>query len=601
MPSLPGPRFPSCSRRPRFAWHAASLLALALLPLPLGACSSSGGAPDAGQAVTAEPLTPVPAPAGLVGELYVTVPGDTWKRARGLVGGAAMFLPQGFPALCTTLVGLPITVSPEIDDGLPVLGAAVRHDKDPLQGVIGIHVKAGGRFVDQLTKGEGARFDPKVDPESRVTLLVEKATQGAEGRYALGVLGDYLLVARKAADLYAVGPYVARTLSAAPPPKEAVVLELPESALGGPIAAEVRARAEGASAALAPLAGLADNVLTLLPDAAHARVTVTLDDAAVHAHVTVTPKPGGGPATKLLGDLAAGDTAPLLDLPDGTSLGIFWRESAAGRAESAPKQAAALAHLLRKDLSAEDKDAIGSALRAEAEARGDWQAVGVDWSGKGPTAVVRAPAADADHMRKALKQLVDLAGLPSFKKTLAALGLKLATEKAVVENLPADVIRVRLSRLDADGKDDKAKPEPKAKADPKGAAADPGDTPKSIDLLYFVDKDGLFAAAGFDPKDALRGLVKAKDGHSLRSVAPMAQALSAAGGDVAFALIADVPRITAMTTGAAAPKTPSPLVLAAGRTREPAELWGRLDVPSVVVQELVQEYAKKRAGQAPAP
>jgi hypothetical protein len=81
----------------------------------------------------------------------------------------------------------------------------------------------------------------------------------------------------------------------------------------------------------------------------------------------------------------------------------------------------------------------------------------------------------------------------------------------------------------------------------------------------------------------------------------MAQALSAAGGDVAFALIADVPRITAMTTGAAAPKTPSPLVLAAGRTREPAELWGRLDVPSVVVQELVQEYAKKRAGQAPAP
>ena len=75
------------------------------------------------------------------------------------------------------------------------------------------------------------------------------------------MLGDYLLVARRAADLYAIGPYVARTLSAAPPPKEAVALEIPESALGGPIldeVREVRAKEEGAAGALVPLAGFAD-------------------------------------------------------------------------------------------------------------------------------------------------------------------------------------------------------------------------------------------------------------------------------------------------------------------------------------------------------
>jgi hypothetical protein len=579
----------------------AALLAIALLPLPLGACSSGGGGADAGPTATAEPLTPVPAPAGLIGDLYVTTPGPTWTRLRALVGGPAVFLPQGFPALAATFVGLPITVAAELDDALPVLGAAARQGKDPVQGVLGIHVKAGGRFVDQLTKGEGARFDPKVDPASRVTLLVEKATAGAGAGLALGVVGDYLLVARRPADLYALGPYVARTLSAAPPPKEAIALELPESALGGPVLAELRAqrgKAEGAASALLPLVGLADDLLALLPDAAHARVTVTLDEAAVHARATVTPKAGGGPASKLIGELTVGDTAPLLDLPGDAALGIFWRESTADRAASAPRQADALATLLGKDLPAGDRDAIGTALRNEAEARGDWQAVGVTFNGTGPSAVVRAPATDPDRMRKALKQIVDLAGLASFKKAAGALGLSVTSDKAVVENLPADVLRVRLARVDADGKADKTK----AKADKtKGAKGGAPPTPTAIDLLYFVDKDGLFAAAGFDPKDSLRGLVKAKDGGSLRANAPMAQALAAAGGDVAFALIADAPRISAMTSGGPAPATPAPLVLAVGRTSTPAELWGRLDVPSVVVQQILQDYARRRSAEPPAP
>ena len=154
-----------------------------------------------------------------------------------------MFLPKGFAALCTTIVGLPITVAAELDDGVAVLGAAARQGKDPIQGVIGIHVKAGGRFVDQLTKGEGARFNPKVDPGSRVTLLVDKAGAGADGQLALGVLGDYLLVARRPGDLYALGPYVARTLSARPPPKEAIVLEIPRGrARSAPCLREARAR-----------------------------------------------------------------------------------------------------------------------------------------------------------------------------------------------------------------------------------------------------------------------------------------------------------------------------------------------------------------------
>ena len=65
---------------------------------------------------------------------------------------------------------------------------------------------------------------------------------------------------------------------------------------------------------------------------------------------------------------------------------------------------------------------------------------------------------------------------------------------------------------------EKGKADPKArlgkvKKDPEPAPQQ--ETPKAIDLLYFVDKDGLFAAAGYDPRDSLRTLVKAPGGGAL--------------------------------------------------------------------------------------
>ena len=152
------------------------------------------------------------------------------------------------------------------------------------------------------------------------------------------------------------------------------------------------------------------------------------------------------------------------------------------------------------------------------------------FNGTGPTAVVRTPTAEPRrHAQGAEADRRSRASLPSFKKGLTLLGLKISSDKAVVENLSEDVIRVRLARTD--GKDDKAKPKPDPKAKPVP------ETPKAIDVLYFVNKDGLFAAAGYDPKDSLRGLAKAKAGGNLRGNAPMAQALAAAGDDVALVVL----------------------------------------------------------------
>jgi hypothetical protein len=220
----------------------------------------------------------------------------------------------------------------------------------------------------------------------------------------------------------------------------------------------------------------------------------------------------------------------------------------------------------------------------------------VAFNGTGPTAMVRAPVTDADKMKKALKQLVDVGGLPAFKKMLAGIGFKLAADKAVVENLSAEVTRVRLSRAGDDAKDASKKDDAKKKDPKKKADAPEPDVPRAVDLLYFVDGTGLFATAGYDPKDALRALAKAPSGPNLGGNAPMADALRAVGGDATFVLIADALRITAMTMGGAAPSAPKPLVLAAGRTMSPGELWARLDLPAAVVQQLIGEYTRRRTG-----
>jgi hypothetical protein len=164
---------------------------------------------------------------------------------------------------------------------------------------------------------------------------------------------------------------------------------------------------------------------------------------------------------------------------------------------------------------------------------------------------------------------------------------------------------------DAKQKPEKGKPEKKAKPDDKAKtkpddkpqpAADPGaELPKAIDLLYLVNGEGLFASAGFDPKDSLRNLARAPSGGSLAQVASMASALSGVGSDASFVLVADALRIDAMSAGHMPPGgAPAPVVIAAGRTASPGELWGRFDVPVAVIQQLVTEYTRRRAA-APAP
>lgn len=576
----------STPRTPRLLRAALCLVVPVFLgaSVGLGGCSKPAPVEEVARAV--EDLSPVPAPQGHLADLVVPAPDAAWTKARALVGGPAVFFPQSFGALAATMLKLPVVVASEIDGAVPVLGAALKNGAAPVQAAVGIHVKAGGRFLDQLTKGPDARFTARLDEASRIMVLTTKSsTPGAVPQAAMGVLGNYLLVAPQEAALLAAGPYIVRTLPSRPLPKEDAVLEMPEAALSGPVLAEAQRTWTGTrqdldklgAPALLPVAGTVDMLLGVLADSKQARLALDLEATTVHARFTMTPKSGGGAASKAISEMAVGDTTPLLDLPGSALLGMLWREPAAVRAAAIPRQAEAMAKLLGPAAKAEDKEAILAALRAEDEARGDWVALGMSLDSTGPNAMVRAPLADAEKMSKALKQLVALGKLASVKAQLKESALDVTTGKTVIENLPGDVQRVRFERIQP--KDAKGK-----------AASPPQDTgiPSTIDMLYLVSNNTLFGAAGYDPKEALRSLVKAPGDASLGSNPAIKAALASLGADASFALVVDPLRLLAMRSGKAAPPESAPVVVAIGKTPEPSAMWARIDVAATVVQELIK-------------
>src|SRR5512139_509852 len=178
----------------RFARGLLFAVALALPALGAG-CKDEPPPPQ-----KVAPLEPIPAPAGLLADVFVPNPDEAWAKARVTVGGPALFLPSNASNLAVTLLGLPLAVSAEIDGNVPLVGALVeRAGGGRPRAAIGIHVRDAGKIEGLLVKGENARFQLRVDEKTSITLLESK--DGGARPLALGLLGNYLLVAQDTADL----------------------------------------------------------------------------------------------------------------------------------------------------------------------------------------------------------------------------------------------------------------------------------------------------------------------------------------------------------------------------------------------------------------
>jgi len=561
--------------------HLGTALALSLA-VPLASCGGDKQ-PNATTA-PAEDLSPVPVPEGHVADLFAPTPEASWTKLRAAVGGPAVFMPQSFGALTAQLVGLPITIAGEIDHALPVLGAvAYKKGQDPLI-VIGVHVKAADRFIDQLTKGEAARFLVKAEPAAGLRELQRKQAQPSDPAMALAVIGNYLLVGKSIDNIKALGPYVARTLPTQKAPAEDLVASVSEAALSGPLLDGVRSswtsmreQAQRAGAPIMPFSGPFDTIVEVLTDAKLARLALSLDESAIHARLTISPRAGGGAAEKAISRLHTGDAKPLLDLPASSQIAVLWRESPEARAAMAPTQGEAIVKMMGEKVPEKDKEKILTAITAEASTRGDFAALGVSLDPTGPSAVVRAPVKSDDDARKAHAAIVELSKLASVKDLLEQQSISISSGKAVVEDLAGDVRRVRFKEVEHD----------KKKAAKDKAPSAPGG-PRSIDLLYLVTHGTLVGAAGEDPRALLRSAVSAPEGEHFGKTPAIAQAIDALGKDLSFALVADPLRVIAAKVGKPAPSTPAPATIALGRDANTKDLWARVDVATIIIQELVK-------------
>ncbi len=588
------------------------ILAIAALGVVPG-CAEKTQPADPNVTAPLTALDPVPAPEGLAAEVFIPLPDAVWKKARTFVGGPAAFLPQTFGGLITMAVGLPVGVTSHIDEDLPAFGAIASIAGTPqLRAVLGVHVKAGDRFVDQLTKGEGARFTASRDAATSITLLTPKGT--VKGPVTIGVLGNYLLIGREPADLTHVGPYVARTLPKATIPKEDIALEIPDAALAGTITKlfqEQRSAllkvGEAVSPAI-PLDRTLGRLVEIGPDLTRARLTVELDESWVHVRLASSPKAGDGPAARALRDMAVGDTIPLRELPDETLVGFLDRDPSAARAASSTSYAEAVVRALKaeKTMPEEDKKAIEAAMRDVAEARGDWVTGGLSFGATGPVGFVRGAVADKDKLDKGLQRLLETQKLKSVSEALKASGFKVTMKKTVVEGIAGDVQRIRIEKIAAETAKDGAKAGDKgAAAKPSGKGAAPAPTvgiagapdllPTTIDLLYAVREGAIYAAAGYDAKAGLVSVVEAPGGTNMGGVAEIKAALDALGSEVSFAIVVDPLRLVASRAGKPEAASPAPLVLSLGRSTGEAaaaggaSMWLRLDVAAPAVRELIKQ------------
>lgn len=555
-------------------------------------------------------LDPVPVPADLIADVYIPNPDAAWGKARLAVAGPAMFLPAATGSLAATLLGLPITVSSEIDGNVPVVGAILEgKDGGRTRVAMALHLRAAEKFIYMLQQHESAKRVRRVDEKTQITVL--ELESGALGSAAIGVLGNYLVAAPTKEELLDVGPYVVRNLTATNTtkmPTNDITLDMPRAALEGPVAKTIRAkwdgikprpRADAASVTTlpSPLQTLVDGVLGVLGELDRGKAMIDFDQQVAHVRFSGTPKTPIAPGSRIAA-MTVGDPKKLLDLPGTTDVALFMNDASDVRVNDAKGYATALANAIGKDVTDEDKAAIEKALVGLAKSRGDTFTAGLTLLPTGPAAFVRGSMTNRDDLSKSIQDLTRLSERKSVANWLGELGLKWKAGKTAIEGLPGDLERIHLERIEPKVSTDKPGTkvgEPAKKDEKKDAKTDkprlPSNVPSAIDILYVFGTENVVLGAGYEAHEALALVLQATEKDNLGTRTDVATALSSLGDKATFVAVADLLRLFARQSGGAAPAAGAPLVFGLGKGGTgfgADEPWMRLDVPNVVLQEIIK-------------
>ncbi|HRI69526.1 MAG TPA: hypothetical protein PK156_35085 [Polyangium sp.] len=551
---------------------------------------------------------PLPIPADLVANVYIPNPDIAWSRMRLAVGGPAMFLPVATGGLAATLFGFPITIGSEIDGNVPVVAAVLEgRDGGKPRMALGLHLRSPDKFIQLATQGEAARHVMRVDEKTKMTLIEPKG--GGAGSVALGVLGNYLVAAPTAEDLADVGPYVVRNLTTAKMPTNDITVDMPRTALEGPVAKTLRSkwdsikprpRANSPAATLpSPVQTLVDGVLAVIAELDRGKMTLDFDQQNVHVRFQGTPKTPLAQGSRIA-SMTVGDPKKLLELPGTTDVAFYVHDSVDVRTNDAQGYASALATTVGKDVTDEDRAAMEKALTGLAKSRGDAFVGGFAMLPAGPAAFARSSGSDPDGLLHAIDDLLAVTERKPVARWLGELELGVKGGKMVVEDVKGDVRRIHLERLQANAGADKPAPKGGAKAGeaPKKdnakadeAAAKGPVSPTTMDVLYLMGGDELVLGAGYDAKAVLRMTLDASSKDNLSMREDMKAAMKSMGDKAAFVVIADLIRLLARQTGTTPTGPAAPLVFALGKGGDGLgadEPWMRLDVANSVIQELVK-------------
>lgn len=345
----------------------------AALALTFAGCRGKDTPAPAASASLPEP----PAPASLVAELSVGNPKQTWLSLRQLGGDLAQALPSSLPVLLATSLSLPPAAAGNLDEGVPLVGALLsRPDSAEPDLVLGMHVVSGGELVASLTLGDAAKFR-RVELGPRVQRLVS-APGAPDLDGALGVSGNYLLLASRPEALRDAGRFVAESVSKRARTEPGLSLSTSQGKLGGVLARRLRelwqarrgelgARAQAErqargrpadfaepEALLAGADGTIESWLGVLESSRALSLNVSPEPTRLRVELTLAPGESGV-AAQLSKDLVVGPTTPLLALPRQTNAALLWRSDEA----SAATEPSALADSLGKLFGARLTEAQG--------------------------------------------------------------------------------------------------------------------------------------------------------------------------------------------------------------------------------------------------
>jgi hypothetical protein len=409
---------------------------LALLGASAGCRSKEVPAPAA--SVT---LAEAPAPASLIAELSVGDPKQTWQRARLLGGNFAQALPSSLPVLLATSLSLPPSAAGNLDESVPMVGVLLsRKDAEEPDVVLGMHVVSGPELVASLTLGNGAKFR-RVELAPRIVRLLP-APGAPEFNGALGVSGNYLLLATAVSALSDAGRFVAEGVAKRARTEPGLTLRAGQSVLTGALsrrlrdawhagraALSARDRAERDSRGRAPdfadpqvlLAGVDNTIeswLGVLESSRELTLSVTPEADRLRAELALTPNPDGA-AALLLRELVVGSSAPLLQLPSNTAAALLMRGDAQPSEGSPPGPGSSIAQLFGERLNAEQAKRLVKAIDAFASSRRGATVFGFV-PAPAPALLIRCELRDAQAFNDAFAEVLSLAELPPVSGLVAA-------------------------------------------------------------------------------------------------------------------------------------------------------------------------------------